>query len=166
MWGQSSDTTLLVCTPPNRDFTSRFCRRKQERSTVRSRARAKCVLMCGEALTKFSSLFQGFRPSPHPPRIFLSSPVPASLTLSKKKSLPPSFPPLHHSSRFSSLLPLPRASFASPLSSFPLSFPYSSPSLLSLTSSGPISSIFEMRSVKNSTMSFCSPVLSGCLSIV
>ena len=34
------------------------------------------------------------------------------------------------------------------------------------TISGHISSSFEMRSVKNSVMSFCSPVFSGCLSMV
>ena len=36
----------------------------------------------------------------------------------------------------------------------------------SLTSTGDISSILPIRSVKNSVMSFCSPVFSGCLSIV
>jgi hypothetical protein len=39
-------------------------------------------------------------------------------------------------------------------------------SMLALTSSGDISSILVIRSVKNSVISFCSPVLRGCLSIV
>ena len=35
-----------------------------------------------------------------------------------------------------------------------------------LTKAGDISSIFPIKSVKNSVMSFCSPVFKGCLSMV
>ena len=45
-------------------------------------------------------------------------------------------------------------------------FPWGFTNQSSLTSTGDISSILPIRSVKNSVMSFCSPVFSGCLSIV